>query len=82
MSFFLKYLGTLFYKKLRIKIVVSFLCESGPRPHNALLKKHLLTKKEKLPSRGGTKEKKYKKEQRRRYQRTKEENSKNKGGGI
>jgi len=31
MYFFLKYLATLFYKKLRIKIVVSFLCESGPR---------------------------------------------------
>jgi len=31
MYFFLKYLVTLFYKKLRIKIVVSFLCESGPR---------------------------------------------------
>jgi len=30
MNFFLKYLVTLFYKKLRIKIVVSFLCESGP----------------------------------------------------
>jgi len=30
MYFFLKYLVTLFYKKLRIKIVVSFLCESGP----------------------------------------------------
>jgi len=30
MCFFLKYLVTLFYKKLRIKIVVSFLCESGP----------------------------------------------------
>jgi len=31
MCFFLKYLVTLFYKKLRIKIVVSFLRESGPR---------------------------------------------------
>jgi len=31
MYFFLKYIVTLFYKKLRIKIVVSFLCESGPR---------------------------------------------------
>jgi len=31
MYFFLKYLVTLFYKKLRIKIVLSFLCESGPR---------------------------------------------------
>jgi len=30
MYFFLKYLVTLFYKKLRIKIGVSFLCESGP----------------------------------------------------
>jgi len=30
MYFFLKYLVTLFYKKLKIKIVVSFLCESGP----------------------------------------------------
>jgi len=30
MYFFQKYLVTLFYKKLRIKIVVSFLCESGP----------------------------------------------------
>jgi len=27
---FRKYLVTLFYKKLRITIVVSFLCESGP----------------------------------------------------
>jgi len=32
MYFFLKYLVTLFYKKPRIKIVVSFLCESGPWP--------------------------------------------------
>jgi len=31
MCFFPKYIVTLFYKKLRIKIVVSFLCESGPR---------------------------------------------------
>jgi len=31
MCFFLKYLVTLFYKKLRKKIVVSFLRESGPR---------------------------------------------------
>jgi len=30
MYFFIKYIVTLFYKKLRIKIVVSFLCESGP----------------------------------------------------
>jgi len=30
MYFFLKYIVTLFYKKLRIKIVVSFLRESGP----------------------------------------------------
>jgi len=30
MYFFLKYLVTSFYKKIRIKIVVSFLCESGP----------------------------------------------------
>jgi len=28
--FFIKYIVTLFYKKLRIKIVVSFLRESGP----------------------------------------------------
>jgi len=31
MYFLLKYIVTLFYKKLRIKIVVSFLSESGPR---------------------------------------------------
>jgi len=30
MYFFLKYLVTLFYKKPKVKIVVSFLCESGP----------------------------------------------------
>jgi len=30
MYFFLKNIVTLFYKKLRIKIVVSFLRESGP----------------------------------------------------
>jgi len=30
MCFFLKYIVTLFYKKIRIKIVVSFLCELGP----------------------------------------------------
>jgi len=30
MCFFLKYLVTLFYKKLKIKIVVSFHRESGP----------------------------------------------------
>jgi len=31
MYFFLKYIVTLFYKKLRIKIVVYLLRESGPR---------------------------------------------------
>jgi len=31
MYFFLKYIVTLFYKKLRIKIIVCLLCESGPR---------------------------------------------------
>jgi len=31
MFFFLKYIVTLFYKKLKIKIVVSFLRKSGPR---------------------------------------------------
>jgi len=30
MYFFIKYIVTLFYKKLRIKIVVSLLRESGP----------------------------------------------------
>jgi len=30
MCLFLKYLVTLFYKKLKIEIVVSFLRESGP----------------------------------------------------
>jgi len=30
MSFFLKYIVALFYKKLRIKIVVRLLRESGP----------------------------------------------------
>jgi len=34
MYFFLKYLVTLFYKKLRIKIIVSFLCESQKNHNN------------------------------------------------
>jgi len=37
MYFFLKYIVTLFYKKHRIKIVVSFLCESGPRIDKSLM---------------------------------------------
>jgi len=37
MYFFLKYIVTLFYKKLRIKIVVCLLCESGPRDIYQLL---------------------------------------------
>jgi len=34
--FLLKYIVTLFYKKLRIKIVVCLLCESGPRFNEAV----------------------------------------------
>jgi len=37
MCFFLKYLVTLFYKKLRIKIVVSFFRESGPWARHTFL---------------------------------------------
>jgi len=37
MYFVLKYIVTLFYKKLRIKIVVSLLRESGPRMESYVL---------------------------------------------
>jgi len=42
MYFFLKHLVTLFYKKLRIKIVVSFLCESGPWFVVAVCQPHII----------------------------------------
>jgi len=37
MSFFLKYIVTLFYKKLRIKIVLCLLRESGRAPDICIL---------------------------------------------
>jgi len=43
MYFFLKYIVILFYKKLRIKIVVSLLCESGPRTSTIRLMKLITT---------------------------------------
>jgi len=39
MYFFLKYIVTLFYKKLRIQIVVCLLRESGPHAAPGMLKR-------------------------------------------